>query len=86
MPNYPHVPAAFINAIAETGTKDEAVRYLQQQWNETCALREVNANMLTALQLLVIAYEKSAEHPSYVWGVPAYQNVRAAIAKATEKA
>lgn len=36
---YPHVPAAFINAIAEEGTKDEAIEYLQKQWNETCALR-----------------------------------------------
>lgn len=37
---YPHVPAAFINAIAEEGTKAEAVKYLQEQWNETCALRD----------------------------------------------
>jgi hypothetical protein len=35
----PHVPAAFINAIAEEGSKAEAVRYLQKYWNETCALR-----------------------------------------------
>lgn len=39
MPKYPHVPAAFINAIAEEGTKAEAVEWLQKQWNETCALR-----------------------------------------------
>ncbi len=36
---YPHVPAAFINAIAEEGPKAEAVAWLQKQWNETCALR-----------------------------------------------
>ncbi len=36
---YPHVRAAFINAIAEEGTKAEAVDWLQKQWNETCALR-----------------------------------------------
>ena len=36
---YPHVPAAFINAIAEEGTKAEAIQWLQEQWNETCALR-----------------------------------------------
>jgi hypothetical protein len=36
---YPHVTAAFINAIAEEGTKAEAVSFLQEQWNETCALR-----------------------------------------------
>lgn len=36
---YPHQPAAFINAIAEEGTKAEAVKFLQEQWNECCALR-----------------------------------------------
>ena len=39
MADYPHVPAAFINAIAEEGTKEEAIEWLQKQWNETCALR-----------------------------------------------
>lgn len=36
----PHRPAAFINAIAEEGDKAEAVKYLQEQWNENCQLRE----------------------------------------------
>jgi len=39
MTKYPHVPAAFINAIREEGTKTEACNFLQEQWNETCALR-----------------------------------------------
>ena len=39
MSEYPHVRAAFINAIAEEGTKAEAIEWLQKQWNETCALR-----------------------------------------------
>lgn len=34
-----HHPAAFINAIAEEGTKAEAVEWLQMQWNENCELR-----------------------------------------------
>ncbi len=34
-----HVPAAFINAIAEEGTKADAVEYLQRQWNTSCQLR-----------------------------------------------
>lgn len=49
--NYPHVPAAFINAIAEEGTKEEAIEWLQKEWNENCFLRdrlrkleELNAN------------------------------------------
>jgi len=37
--DYPHIPAAFINAIAEEGTKAEAVQWLQKLWNENCALR-----------------------------------------------
>lgn len=39
MTNYPHVPAAFINAIAEEGTKAEAIEWLQKTWNELCATR-----------------------------------------------
>ena len=35
----PHVPAAFVNAIAEEGTKAEAVGWLQKQWNENCQQR-----------------------------------------------
>jgi len=35
-PEAPHVPAAFINAIAEEGTKAEAVEWLQKTWNELC--------------------------------------------------
>lgn len=36
---HPHVTAAFINAIADEGTRAEAIDWLQKQWNETCALR-----------------------------------------------
>lgn len=39
--NCPHVPAAFINSIREEGTKEEALFWLQEQWDETCALRAV---------------------------------------------
>src|ERR1700739_371186 len=35
----PHVPAAFINALAEEGTREELVKYLQQTWNELCQAR-----------------------------------------------
>lgn len=38
---HPHVRAAFINAIAEEGTKADAIEFLQKQWNETCALRHL---------------------------------------------
>ena len=50
MTDHPHVPSAFINAIAEEGTKAEAVEYLQKQWNETCALRTEVKLLQKALQ------------------------------------
>lgn len=34
-----HRQAAFINAIADEGTKDEAVKFLQETWNELCEAR-----------------------------------------------
>ena len=34
-----HFRAAFINAIAEEGTKQEAIAWLQQIWNERCQLK-----------------------------------------------
>ena len=50
MTDYPHVPAAFINAIAEEGTKAEAVEYLQKQWNEVCALRSAAREVWKAVE------------------------------------
>lgn len=38
MTDYPHVQAAFINAIREEGTKNEACDWLQKEWNKSCAL------------------------------------------------
>lgn len=34
-----HHPAAFINVIAEDGSKEEAVEQLQETWNELCEAR-----------------------------------------------
>jgi hypothetical protein len=34
----PFVRAAFINAIAEEGSKAEAVEWLQKTWNEKCQI------------------------------------------------
>lgn len=31
--------AAFINALAEEGTKAEAISFLQKEWDENCILR-----------------------------------------------
>lgn len=38
-PDYGHTPAAFINAIREEGTKEEACDWLQKLWNENCWMR-----------------------------------------------
>lgn len=48
----PHVPAAFINAIAEEGTKDEAIQFLQKQWNECCAMRDTIASLTEEVERL----------------------------------
>ena len=37
-PAPPHAQAAFINALREEGTRDEACNRLQKVWNERCAL------------------------------------------------
>jgi hypothetical protein len=47
---HPHVPAAFINAIREEGTKKEACDFLQAQWNETFALTAQLTAALAAVE------------------------------------
>lgn len=49
MAEHPHVPAAFINAIREEGTKAEAIDWLQKTWNERCALSARVAQLEEAL-------------------------------------
>lgn len=39
-------PAAFINVIAEDGTKAEAVEWLQKTWNELCDIKDIVKNWL----------------------------------------
>ena len=51
---FPHVPAAFISAIASGSTKAEAVRWLQRTWNEVCAIR-AHAKRLQAENALLKA-------------------------------
>src|ERR1035437_1190699 len=46
-----HHPAALINAIAEEGKKDEAIEWLQKQWNENCELRAENERLRLALSM-----------------------------------
>jgi hypothetical protein len=40
MTKAPHHQAAFINNIAEEGSKAEAVRFLQETWNELCEAKK----------------------------------------------
>jgi NTP pyrophosphatase (non-canonical NTP hydrolase) len=60
MTDYPRRNAAFINAIAEEGTKAEAVEWLQKTWDELCAVRAANDNGITigALQAAHIARQE----------------------------
>jgi hypothetical protein len=39
-------PAAFINAIADEGTKAEAIEWLQKTWDELCDLRKRRDQMI----------------------------------------
>jgi hypothetical protein len=48
-----HYPAAFIDALAEKGTKEEAVEWLQKKWDENCELRNENERLRTALRTVV---------------------------------
>lgn len=52
-PAAPYVCAAFINAIAEEGTKDEALEYLQRTWNSLCAVEAENAALQADKRLIV---------------------------------
>ena len=45
MSDTPRTPAAFINAIADEGTKTEAVEWLQKTWDEKCQLERENAEL-----------------------------------------
>ena len=55
----PHVPAAFINALAEEGTKAEAVAYLQKEWNENCALKARIQVLTEVLRFIVDGGERT---------------------------
>ena len=54
-------PAAFINAIAEDGTKDEAVRYLQSTWDDLCDLRATVARQRGLLQEAAVKFSLNRE-------------------------
>lgn len=50
MKNAPHVNAAFINALAEEGTRDELINSLQREWNKNCAYRHIIQDQLKFLE------------------------------------
>ena len=71
-----HHPAAFINTIAEEGTKDEAIEWLQTTWNDLCEVRALNKKLLEALQMLLNDRTGFHTHSDAV------NNARAVIAEA----
>lgn len=50
MSDAPIMRAAFINAIADEGTKEEAVEWLQKTWDEKCQLERQNAELRKQLE------------------------------------
>lgn len=59
MSEYPRVPAAFINAIAEDGDKAEALEWLQKTWDELCYVRKQRDSLI---EQLFRAEEHHQEH------------------------
>lgn len=57
----PHSSAAFINAIAEEGTKAEAIEWLQRTWNERCALTSHLATLTAERDALLGALDSLAD-------------------------
>lgn len=54
-------PAAFINNIAEEGTKQEAITYLQRTWDEKCGLQAEFNELQEAARALIA--DIRARHP-----------------------
>jgi antitoxin component HigA of HigAB toxin-antitoxin module len=70
--DFPHRPAAFINAIREEGTKDEACESLQKIWNERCSIaaeRDEIREERDDLARRVSAYEEMAADLAAAGGV-----------------
>jgi hypothetical protein len=59
----PFVRSAFINAIAEEGSKTEAVEWLQKTWNEKCqaeAQADYEARILAAIEPAPVSVQEAA--------------------------
>jgi len=61
MSDAPHTPAAFINSIAEEGSKKEAVEWLQKTWNERCHLERENEALRKKLSYYYAAITQARE-------------------------
>lgn len=57
----PRVPAAFINAIADEGTKEEAIKYLQEVWDERCLLKDELAELREKARMLEYVFHYHSE-------------------------
>jgi len=53
--------AAFINAIAEEGTKAEAVEWLQKTWDERCDLHKLLFEAMTLLYQMPVKHPQQAQ-------------------------
>lgn len=64
MSTAPHSPAAFINNIADEGTKAEAIAWLQKTWNELVQARkqiEAMQPVVNAASILETAWSSDDE-------------------------
>ena len=75
-----HHPAAFINAIAEEGTKAEAIKYLQETWNELCDLKEI----LTEIYISAGTYAEGPSEPEFSQFLRLEALARKGLNKATQ--
>jgi len=81
MTDTPRTPAAFINAIAEEGTKAEAVEWLQKIWDERCQLqRELTEARADAERYRWLRSHHRSEHDMgrLVWYLPIGESLNAA--------
>jgi len=58
----PHRPAAFINVIAEDGTKEEAIKYLQETWNDYMQERDYVGRLKHSLRVHILRFKPETSH------------------------
>jgi hypothetical protein len=79
MTDYPHVQAAFINAIRDEGNKDEACDALQKEWNRACAIEAEIERLREALEGIEDAAKSFQDDEGYEVAAQVRIRARAAL-------